>query len=534
MSWGRGNTRNHFFKHWIFLMLACLPWCLHAEVKPQDRRFIPKAIELRVTQNGMKYFDLNLTDVIVNLGYDLTEGYFGGQSFESEKSISPDDIEKYSPEFAAVERKLKVFLSKWLRDLKAKDQKFLLNDHQPALVIGETGYIADLERFSLRSTPELVRSPEQQKGVLLTFEVRIKQLIARTEKTILYDKANPRLGKYTLVEPKVTLDGREVPLLLSIPFLVKLSATGVPSFEALSISHNLKDSKIDLSFKDILTPRFGIVVDDEIIPINDEPLKQLIQDQRGFGVTKIKEQLDLFIHRNLLTLLNTEAKKFFTKPLDIKQLVGAAGKPEGAKGQDFDLLLRVSGVGQSEHLWFQMDALMEDPEKAPLETPLWAQTIARGRPQFDTRPSDQYDIALSLDQGLINRILQLSWNRGYLRESKLESGETLKIRTTPFFVPTKQTSTSPLEAEMLLNLWVVAPHKRAWYETFFIPREIELKLPVVVKLYPNPKGRGMNIKLWDLDWDHIEIPQAPARPYQKISDSPLSEFRCDPNPNPKA
>ncbi|HND85530.1 MAG TPA: hypothetical protein PLU50_06960, partial [Pseudobdellovibrionaceae bacterium] len=63
-----------------------------------------------------------------------------------------------------------------------------------------------------------------------------------------------------------------------------------------------------------------------------------------------------------------------------------------------------------------------------------------------------------------------------------------------------------------------APHKRAWYETFFIPREIELKLPVVVKLYPNPKGRGMNIKLWDLDWDHIEIL---TEDYKRFSDKVL-------------
>lgn len=88
-------------------------------------------------------------------------------------------------------------------------------------------------------------------------------------------------------------------------------------------------------------------------------------------------------------------------------------------------------------------------------------------PEFNGLPKSNYDVALAVNRGFFNRLLQLSWNRGYLKIIKgLESN--LKLVSPPVINSnslSQYVSTNPLEAPFRIRLEIdykIKNSKKDW------------------------------------------------------------------------
>src|SRR5690606_1453161 len=83
------------------------------------------------------------------------------------------------------------------------------------------------------------------------------------------------------------------------------------------------------------------------------------------------------------------------------------------------------------HLQLDLDARFDDTKYGRGITLPQAQ-MAKGLANLTNQKHPNADLVFSLNQGVLNRVIQLSSERGYFNEIKMDSGEAIKLTKIPY------------------------------------------------------------------------------------------------------
>ncbi|QDK46103.1 hypothetical protein DOM22_13505 [Bdellovibrio sp. ZAP7] len=459
-----------------------------------QEHLLNKAVQVHVTTRGMKYFDSELAKILGNLGVNIDEGYFPALSYTFEKPINPDDFAKDNPEEVKMYKQVRELLTKWLVG-------FSLNDHRPTIEIGESGYIAKFSRFSLVTDQKLMEKLGKREGAILAIELEIKHLTLGTNSVKVWDINNEFLGKVGAEEVSLSAGDAKNPLKVRLPFYLRMNAYGALEFEALDVENNLDSIPVSLQYKKLLVPQFAIEINGKKFLLNNKEIDKLFTEQAPAILESVRKNLGDFARNQLPAMLNEKAKEFLKGNLDQVQNMVPPGKEPNDTRPDFKWGLRLQNIGLKESLNIELGAYAEDPVN-PRSLPR-PEDKSRGLVTWGLIPQTKYDIGLSLDRGLINRILQLSFERRNFEKIAMSDGSTLRMMASPLIDYVKAPVAMPIkDSETWVKLRVAVENKP---DSIFLKEKIVVEFDIIAKLRQMADKTGMQLVLYSIDPDSMAM-----------------------------
>ena len=211
------------------------------------------AVQVRITPRGQKLFSEQLMQILTNLGVVINENYFPAFDYVSDTPIKIDELAKKQPEEFAMLLTVRQFFKQYLQGIQFKD-------FRPSLKIGNSEYLADFTRLSLVTDEGLMRSLGKKDGAVLSIEMSVRSLIAKSEGLVAKDLENPWIGQIGVTQPEVKLGSPDTPLVARMPFYVRVDENGILKFEALKIEENIDRVPIEVKYRKIILPEFEFKV----------------------------------------------------------------------------------------------------------------------------------------------------------------------------------------------------------------------------------------------------------------------------------
>lgn len=469
---------------WALSSVALSPLAL-AQDKPlvvANKHIIPNAVQVQITPRGLKYFENELGNLLGNMGFNFAEGYFPAQEIIADKPIDFAELEKKNPDGVKMYRMVKDMLTKWLVG-------FSLTDHRPAVAIGESGYSAAFSRFSLVTDEALMTRLGKRDGAVLAIDLEVQKLSVATQAVRAWDMNNLPDAKVGMEEVSLTAGDDKTPLKIRLPFYIRINAQGNIDFEALEIQENIAAIPLSLKYKKLIVPQVAVEINGQRFVMNTDQLRATIDDQLPTVLVEVRKHLSEFTKKQLPEMLNQKVKENLSGSLEQVQDMVPPGQEPGDLRPPFKWGLKLTQFQLKNSLYIGLAAYAEDPVNPNVT--LAPGIASRGLPTLNHLPSDTYDIGMTLDRGLINRILQLSFLRKNFEKIPQTDGSSLKLTAPPQLDYVKPPAPTT-DQETYIKLRVSAeiePNKPLWLD-----RKIVLAFDLVAKLRKSQStAEGMEI-----------------------------------------
>lgn len=394
---------------------------LNAAYSPESE--IPHAIGVYITGRGQDKIFNSLPEIMKRNGLSVSQAYFHKQHFEMEEK----PLEAMLPESGALRDaalKIKETLQRFLLGLEFNDHKFSLDIEGIYVNIDWEDVYAELDQQA---------KDYGQLKLKLVFEA--KGININVAKFRIEDLNNDLLGKVGFDDLELLLKDQSVPLRFEIPVVLEnnTNKTKGPILRVGNLSSNIQDADIDVNFNGkVMLPQIELRINDRVIKANYTELESMLKTNEEKIVLAIKNSMQSWIEDDSAVLLNKTIASNTTEGLFQEvNVMDPAGAPEdqlvapfewGIKFKEYDF------VGDNIHL--TLDGYLKDPIKGFTRSP--ESTMATKAPnQVDGFSHN--DFVLSINEGFINRIVQLSYNRGYFNSFQSEDGESYKIAKVPVF-----------------------------------------------------------------------------------------------------
>lgn len=469
---------------------------LAADSNPQivNKHLLPNAVQVQVTPRGMKYFDTRLSELLGNLGVKLDEGYFPAMKFTFDKPIRVEDYATTNPEAVAMYKQVRDMLTQWLVG-------FSMNDHLPTVEIGESGYIAQFSRFALVTDEALMNSIGKREGAVLAVELEVKQLTVSTNSVMVWDLNNEFLGKAGFEKVTLVAGNQQTPIKIRIPFYVRMNSVSGLDFEALEVSNNIDKTALTMKYEKLIIPTFAVEINGKKFYLNNQEIDKLFNAQAPKILELIRDNLGLLAKKQLPELLNQKAREFLGGSLEQVMDMAAPGKEATDRRPDFKWGIKLQNINLKKSLNIDLTAFVEDPlnqQSIPLKT-----NNSRGAPAVNALPQENYDLALTIDRALINRILQLSYERKNFSQIKQSDGTIMKIMSAPTvdYVKTPAgAALKPQEAYLKLRVSIENKPNSTWLKDTIV-----LDFDIIAKLRQLSDKSGMQLVLMNIDTDSLYL-----------------------------
>lgn len=459
-----------------------------------NKHLLPSAVKVQVTQRGMKYFDNRLADLLGNLGVNLDEGYFPAMSYAFDKPIKVEDYANANPEMVQLYTQVRELLTKWLVG-------FSMNDHKPVIEIGESGYVAQFSKFGLVTDEALMQSLGKRDGAILAIELEVKKMTLSTTSVTAWDTQNEFLGKVGLEDVTVSAGGGDAPLKIRLPFYLRMNATGGLDFEALDLQHNMSQVPLALKYKKLITPTVTVTINDKKFQMNTAEVDHLLAEKTPMILEKVREHIGDFASKQLPAMLNEKAREMIGGKLEqVQDMIPPGQEPNDRRG-NYKWGLVLQNLNLKKSLNIDLTAYVEDPVNSR-STPAQSHK-SRGAPSLNLLTQDNFDIALSVDRALINRVLQLSFERKNFETIKQSDGSVLKLMAAPTIDYVKAPAGMSFKnTETFVKLHVTVENEP---NTMFLKKTIIVDFDIIAKIRQLKDKSGMQLVLSHIDVDTLSM-----------------------------
>lgn len=455
---------------------------------------IENAVGLRITARGQNLFNSNLRQLMFLNGVQVDSLYLKDIQFTQQKPMALTPALK---EYLDI-----INLGTLGVDLKPSQIHMQVQDFEANV------HFTDL---SLQFFPTQLNLAEGGGAASVMARLHAKISTLRTDILSIRadDLANPFLGMFGFNNFSLYSKPKTPALEIAVPLIITVQkGRDDVGLSVGTITSSL--AKFSLAY-DFAHPA---VLPDIDININGSHMrldknyvsKELLTKQERL-LHFVKNELDAFIRRDLPTKINELLqKKVFKKFSEINLLAPIGGNLEHNGVihnplQPDDLFQWKISLDElrldQKDLVASVSASVRDPRsQTAIQLPPEATSKNNPAHELQQYPSDQYDAAISLNQGFLNRFLVLSFNRGYFENIPYgEAGvktQFLHISKSPLV----RFDLSP-EAGDIVRVQIEVRPEVTGLEKVAVNSDFRVNITANMKIVPTEKGYGLVVDSLD-------------------------------------
>lgn len=389
-----------------------------------NKHYMGGAVQVQVTDKGLKYFEQNLDQLLVASGLSLNQGELPKIEYTFGKPMQFSELGLDSETQQLLEQTVGMF-QMWVIGNP------LRNDIQPTIEIAASSYQASFDKISLVTRPDILQQMGLKTGVVLLLDMQLKDLKLATPSVKIYDQRMPDLGAVEMTGLEAGVGSAEIPMKLRVPFHVSVNANHEIEFKALKIEQNLSQVPLSLKYKDLLLPQLAIQINGKTFQVDTAKLKGKLDENLEQVLNRTKGEIARFAEEQLPVEINKMAKDILKGQLEEISKIDPPGSTNTSV--PFYWGFQVGRLSQGKFgLNMTLNAFIEDPTN--LNSTPNANAQAAGEPNLANLDGSKFDVILSINQGVVNRLMQLSFQRKAF--DAMETGKgAMKLTAVPVISP---------------------------------------------------------------------------------------------------
>lgn len=378
------------------------------------KHFIKDAIQLKMTPRGMSLFKDNIDLIFAGVGISIDEYYTEQIKWDSQTQYKISELSS-DPKTKKLIKSTQNLLSDWFAGLRVEELK-------PSVQVDGFDIKTDFNSFSITTDEVLLKSLNKADGIVLILEADMKFIEADLDKVSFKNNVGPDLGTTAIKDLKIKIAGGAKSYKVRMPFYVRVTEANGLEFKALDFSQNLLNTDISITHSKIVTPSVQLVINGKAYDLDDKQVEKQFNKSLPDIITSLRKMIHSLAREQVPGLLNDLAKKYLIGALEQEDEIPVVNDNDlektrrGTKSRvPLKFGLHLNNVSQINSVNFFIDSYIDDPKNPNSVSP---QRLLENRikPIMNTLPEEQYDFAISVDQTLLDRALQLSFERGLFRE----------------------------------------------------------------------------------------------------------------------
>jgi hypothetical protein len=462
----------------------------------EGSRFIPHSIGVYFTPQGQDFFAQDLEGLFYNNGISINQAYFGKFQYETQEKYLEEMIPNQH-QLANVIRTLREGIARYLVGLELGKHKFQIDfeDLDVAINWRELGIeIIDPQLFDdeLESnTPTLTMNLNLEVD---RFQLSVGKVRAR-------DINHPIFGEIGLDDLMISMQQNGPALYLNLPVNFYSSEKKGFYVEVGTPDMNLEALNLGMEYRPpMILPSVELNINGHSITVNQDEVELLFNEQKEQIFQTAQRELQIWADENAAAFINQVAMKKIDSGLIETNTMLPPGAPN-IFARNFEWGLKVAGIDMfGDHLHIGLDGFVTDPTQSndfDLDQSLQAQAL----PHMNSSKLQGRDLALSLNQGFVNKIIKLSSLRGYFSHVELDAGESIKLTKTPVLKLDQKKPALQIEVE----------YEVEGIQGWFVKNPIRISFDLMVDFVADAQGqisligRGVNLDTVFLDSKYIRL-----------------------------
>jgi hypothetical protein len=438
---------------------------------------ISEAFGIHLTQRGQSYFGNDLGDFLYRVGYSYDSGGFDSWNYAASEPLRLDRLPVRFSNYRGTLAEVSRLIDRWLMN-------FSLNSPLFEAGLSQIQYGLQFNRLGVRVDPEATRALPRGQGIALRLNAEIGAVRVEVASARGRDRNNSFLGDFGADGIWLATRPESVPLQVEVPFSVELRRGEAPRILVSELRTNLEQLGLDFGWAgSLVLPRVEIEINGRRMALNQARLERELHSRKQALLQSLQAYLQDYVELHGPGTLNEFITDRLPMPLADTNRMNPPGAPSPLPDEEkFHWGLTPETLEDSDgavHLGFS--AWVEDPmARAGAVVP---RPRTRELPLLDALSTENYDVAVSLNQDLINRMLTLSYNRGYFPDIPLASGKKLRITSAPEFRLDQQ-ATSGVTGKLHAKFSYPVDGIQAW----IVRNPIDFELDLDVRLVTTPQG----------------------------------------------
>lgn len=461
-----------------------------------ENRFIPHSIGVYITPQGQDFFSRDLEELFYSNGISISQAYFEKFQYETDEEYLEEMIPNQH-ELANVIRSVRDGIARYLVGLEIGKHKFQIDFEELDVAINwsELGVeILEPQVYNTELDPNVPTLTMNLSLEIDRFQLSVGKVRAR-------DANHPIFGEVGLDNVMISMLQNGPPLSFDLPVHFHSSEKRGFYVEVGTPHMNLQELAFGMEYRPpMLLPSVELNVNEHTVTVNQDEVELLFNEQ--------KEQIFRTAQRELQTWADENAAEWMNKlameKIDEGLIEANTMQPPGAPNnyvRKFQWGLRVAGIDMAkEHLHIGLDGFVNDPTLST-DFDLPDRLQAKSLPELDPAKAQGRDLALSLNQGFVNKVIQLSSLRGYFSKVDLDNGESIRLTKTPVLKLDQPRPALQIEVE----------YEVSGLQALFVKNPIRISFDLVVDFVADAKGqislvgKGVNLDTVYLDSKYIRL-----------------------------
>lgn len=491
-------------KHPLFLSLTAFSVLISFAQSglASQKELIDSAITVNITPRGQNYLSSDFLKILEKNGFALDEGTLPQWKYVASEAIDLDHLPMNMNGYKTTLGQLRDLIQKWFIGFRLKDPKL-------TVLVKGIHYDAKISHFGLRVNPQATGKLNKENAVIVDLEVEIPRLSVSVNRISVTDSNNPELKtmamnslKAHMVSSMNAKKGKAQTLKFRVPLEVKLNAQNGLTVNALPIQSNLSLIKLDWNYvRPLVLPDIEISVNGAApMKVNCTEFENELAARRAELSKALLAYLKGFLNEHgssiVDNMLNTNK---FSKVIDEVSTIAPPSAPTANVPQLHWGFVPTGLEVHKNSLNATLTTYVEDP-KAPRVIALPSDR-ARGAPDLSAYSPDTYDLAVTVDEQMINRMLQHSFGRGYYT-NYLSVGERITLLEAPSF-DVDPSLGNPNLVRLHISLAQVYKPTSTWERiqaAIAVKNPVRVNFDVIARLQMIPEKHQLVIGM-----DHIDL-----------------------------
>lgn len=385
---------------------------------------VPHALGLYITERGQTYLGGNLMSLLSTPGgLDIAHFRMSKWKHETHADLSANgpDAKKYSDMLNEIRECVKDAL----RDHNETDQQIRVK-------LMNFGYDAGFNNVGLSVDQ---RQSSVQGGIVADFDVEVSSLKIQTDSLDAYNLGGGDLHHVGAKHAVIELQSGSKPLHIQFAVNLKLNDAKDAEVKFLGLTTNLPEVDLNLRFDSPLQfPETAIWINGKKWGVKKDHIEDELLEPNSALVKEIQGYLENMISESLPAALSDTATQALRESISQPMSISPVGAP-GTVAPEDDFLLGMKAEELSQkgpHVFLGLSASSTDPHDLPfsasgVEAPL------RSLPTINQLSPADYDMAFTVNEDLVNRLVALSYHRGYFHSMAGSDGQPVEILDVPRF-----------------------------------------------------------------------------------------------------
>ncbi len=478
-------------RYFVFFILLNIIGSTIILAENQDAK-INHMVGVYLSKRGLSPIEHNLDQVFELNGFATTD-YYLDKYIKRTGRTAFNDLVPDNDKLQKVARSIRYYFRKFFKGL------WIRSTHDLEVEVDGLVVTAEWEKFGVRP------SIDSDSDLLFTVEVVAKNFKVFVDKVTAKDHLHKFIGDVGMDGLYFELDPASDPLTISVPIKIFVQEDGSLKVKVQDTITNILDVDFKSGFRSPMRlPRVQIEINGRKAWLRLKEVERVLKSKMSTIVNGLKENIQKVVDDSAIPELGRVLNQYVGHPYTEVSSMDPVGIPNGSIGRRYLWGLSLQELGLlGENLHVGLKGFVKDPTLINV-LPVEDEKMASGVPEKSSFDNVNYDLALSLNQGFINRLLQLGHNRDYFKKITLEGGDNLSLVESPYLIFNKDAG----------RLTIKTKYTVTGFQKIFIRNPMVIKMDILVHFKINDEGK-LQMLVDKIDLDSISIKKKYIRVFRK-------------------